>query len=123
MLVERNKILIETIKRLLRRGSYTRLKKIISKIHAADLSAVFPSLSGANQRELFRLIDDREKQGIILSELDEDIILNLIEDQTVEELVGILEYMPSDDGGALLRMLPQEKADAVIERMKKTGAE
>jgi len=123
MLVERNKILIETLKRLLRRGSYTRLKKIISKIHAADLSAVFPSLSGANQRELFRLIDDREKQGIILSELDEDIILNLIEDLDVEELVGILEYMPSDDGGALLRMLPQDKADAVIERMKKTGAE
>jgi magnesium transporter len=123
MLSERNKILIETIKRLLRRGSYTRLKKIISKIHAADLSAVFPSLSAYNQRNLFKLIDDQEKRGIILSELDEDIILTLIDDLSVDELVKILEYMPSDDGGALIRLLPQDKSDAVIERMKKEGAD
>ncbi len=123
MLGERNKILIETIKRLLRRGSYARLQKILSKIHAADLSAVFPSLSAYNQRKLFDLIDDQEKRGIVLSELDEDVILTLIEALSVEDLVRILEYMPSDDGGALIRLLPQEKADAVIERMKKEGAE
>ncbi len=123
MLSERNKILIETIKRLLRRGSEARLKKIISKIHAADLSAVFPSLSAYNQRNLFKLIDDQEKRGVILSELDEDIILTLIDDLSADELVKILEYMPSDDGGALIRLLPPDKADAVIERMKKEGAE
>ncbi|MDZ7832887.1 MAG: magnesium transporter [Desulfobacterales bacterium] len=123
MLSERNKILIETIKRLLRRGSEARLKKIISKIHAADLSAVFPSLSAYNQRNLFKLIDDQEKRGVILSELDEDIILTLIDDLSVDELVKILEYMPSDDGGALIRLLSADKADAVIERMKKEGAE
>ncbi|MFP4533095.1 MAG: magnesium transporter [Desulfobacterales bacterium] len=123
MLSERNKILIETIKRLLRRGSEARLKKIISKIHAADLSAVFPSLSAYNQRNLFKLIDDQEKRGVILSELDEDIILTLIDNLSVDELVKILEYMPSDDGGALIRLLSADKADAVIERMKKEGAE
>jgi magnesium transporter len=123
MLSERNKILIETVKRLLRRRSYSRLKKILSKIHAADLSTVFPSLSVQQQRELFNLIEDREKQGIVLSELDEDIILSLVEDASADDLVSILEYMPSDDGGALIRMLPQEKADDVIARMKKAGSE
>ncbi len=123
MLSERNKILVETIRRLLRRGSYSRLKKILSKVHAADLSTFFPLLSASNQKELFHLIDDQEKKGIILSELDEDIILNLIDDLSVDELVAILEYMPSDDGGALLRLLPQEKSDEVIERMKKAGSE
>jgi magnesium transporter len=123
MLSERNKILIETVKRLLRRGSYARLKKILSKIHAADLSAVFPSLSAHQQRELFSLISDQEKRGIVLSELDEDIILTLIEDLSPDELVSILEHMPSDDGGALLRLLPQDKADAVIAHMRKAGSE
>ncbi len=123
MLTERNKILIETLKRLLRRGSYSRLEKIIAKIHAADLSAVFPSLSAHNQRELFHLIESREKRGIILSELDEDIVLTIIEELSVEELMEILAYMPSDDGGALLRLLPQDKANAVIERMKTSGSE
>src|SRR6056297_868293 len=98
MLGERNKILVETIKRLLRRGYHSRMKKILTKIHAADLSAMFPSLSDHHQRELFHLIDDREKRGIVLSELDEDIILNLIEELDVSELVAILESMPSDDG-------------------------
>ena len=79
MLVERNRILTETIKRLLRRGADIRLKKITGKVHAADLSTVFPSLSASNQRKFFQLIEDPEKKGFVISELDEDIIHEIIE--------------------------------------------
>ena len=72
MLSDRNKILIETIKRLLRRGALTNLKKIVNKTHAADLSNVFHSLSFHNQLKLFNMIGDIEKKGILLSELDGD---------------------------------------------------
>ena len=100
MLVERNRILTETIKRLMRRGSTARLAKIISKVHEADLPAVFPSLSVSNQRKLFKLIHDPEKQGFVISELDEDISLDIIEDLSIEELAEIIENMPSDDSVA-----------------------
>ncbi len=123
MLVERNRILTETIKRLLRRGADTRLTKITSKVHAADLSTVFQSLSASNQRKLFQLIEDPEKKGFVISELDEDIIHEIIETLPLENLVEIVEEMPSDDGVALIRMLPEDKADTVLGMMKKDEAE
>ena len=92
MLVERNRILTETIIRLMRRGAVPTLKKVIGKVHEADLPAVFPSLSASNQRKLFQLIDDPEKKGFVISELDEDITLPIIDGLPLEDLVGILEY-------------------------------
>ncbi|MBC2717506.1 MAG: magnesium transporter [Desulfobacteraceae bacterium] len=123
MLVERNRILTETIIRLMRRGSTARLSKIISKVHAADLPAVFLSLSVSNQRKLFQLIHEPEKKGFVISELDEDISLDIIEGLSLEELAGIIENMPSDDSVAFIKMLPQNKADAVLGMMEKTESE
>jgi magnesium transporter len=123
MLVERNRILTETIKRLMRRGATANLAKIISKVHAADLPAVFPSLSVSNQRKLFQLIHDPEKKGFVVSELDEDISLNIVENLSLEELAEIMDNMPSDDSVAFIKMLPQNKADAVLGMMAKTESE
>ncbi len=123
MLVERNRILTETIKRLMRRGSEARLAKIISKVHAADLPSVFSSLSYSNQRRLFYLIRDPEKRAIVISELDEDISLNIIEDLSLADLAEIIKNMPSDDSVAFIRMLPQQKAEAVLGMMEKTESE
>ncbi|MGM0786827.1 MAG: magnesium transporter [Thermodesulfobacteriota bacterium] len=123
MTTQRNYILIETIKRLLRRESHVRLRKIISRIHAADLSTVFPSLSVSHRRELFRLIGDRQEQGVILSELDEDVVLSIIEGLSIDELAEILEKTPSDDAASFIKLLPQEQADEVLERIRTKGGE
>jgi len=118
-----DKILIESVKRLLRRDATTRLRKIARKTHAADLSSVFHSLSIPNQRRLFDLIDEIEIKGEIFSNVDEDTFLNLIEEMTLDEMVDILDLMPKDDVADLLGHLPVEKSDAVLEMMKKEGSE
>ncbi|MGM0453174.1 MAG: magnesium transporter [Thermodesulfobacteriota bacterium] len=120
---DRHYILIETIKRLLRRGAYTRLEKIVSKVHAADLSTIFPSLSVSQQRRLFRLIQNREQQGVVLTELDNDIVQSIIEDLSLDEIARILEQMPTDDAAAFIKLLPQEDADTVLAKIRKTGGE
>ena len=118
-----DKILIESVKRLLRRDATTRLRKIARKTHAADLSSVFHSLSIPNQRRLFDLIDEIEIKGEIFSNVDKDTFLNLIEEMTLDEMVEILDLMPKDDVADLLGHLPVEKSDAVLEMMKKEGSE
>lgn len=120
---QRHYILIETIKRLLRRDSHARLKKIIGRVHAADLSTVFPSLSTNHRRQLFRLIEDRSEQGVVLSELDDDIVLSIIEGLGMQELVEILQSMPTDDAASFIKLLPQEQADEVLERIRHKGGE
>jgi magnesium transporter len=109
MSTDRNRILVDSIKRLLRRGAASHLGKIVNKTHAADLSVVFRSLSLAEQRKLFDLISDVEQKGILFSELDEDTFQDLIEDMKIEDIVRILESMPADDVADIIGRLPEER--------------
>jgi magnesium transporter len=118
-----DKILVESVKRLLRRDATTRLRKIVKKTHAADLSLVFHSLSIPNQRRLFNLIDDIEIKGEVFSNIGEDTVPNLIEGLNLDDVVEILDLMPKDDVADLLGRLPVEKSDAILEMMKKEGSE
>ena len=123
MQTDRTKILVESIKRLLRRGAASHLGNIINKTHAADLSAVFRSLSLSQQRELFGMITDVEQKGILLSELDKDTFLDLIDGIELEDIVDVFEQMPNDDVADLLGRLPEDKADAILQKMKRTESE
>ena len=118
-----NRILLESIKRLLRRGAAIHLGKIVNKTHAADLSVVFRSLSLAQQHELFGLISDVEQKGILFSELDEDTFQDLIEDMKLEDTVRILESMPADDVADIIGRLPEEKSKTILDKMKTAESE
>jgi magnesium transporter len=120
---ESNKILVESIKRLLRRDATSHLFKIVKKTHAADLALVFDSLSIYNQRRLFDLIDDAGIKGEVFSNLEEDTILGIVEGMNVDDIVEILDLMPKDDVADLLGRLPVEKSDDILEKMKKEGSE
>jgi magnesium transporter len=123
MLSQNNKIMVDSIKRLLRRGATTNLRKIVDKTHAADLSIVFRSLSVANQLQLLNMIRDTEKKGILFSELDQDTFHALSNELELEDIVEVLEQMPSDDVADLIGRLPEEKSDAILEKMQKEGSE
>ncbi|MES0445858.1 MAG: magnesium transporter, partial [Desulfobacterales bacterium] len=120
---DRSKILIDSIKRLLRRDATPHLRKIVNKTHAADLSVVFRSLSVYNQRKLFEMIEDMEQKGVLFSELDEDTFMALIEGMDLDIIVGVLEHMPTDDVADLIGRLPDDMSDSFLERMKKKDSE
>ncbi len=113
-----NKIVIDTFKRLIRRGATSHLKKIVNKTHPADLSVLFSALTLADQKKLFVLIKDIEQKGILFSQLETDVFLKLIEEINIDELVEIFEDMPSDDVADILDSLPEEKSSAILEKMK-----
>ena len=117
------RLLVETIKRLLRRGATSHLRKIVNKTHAADMSGVFHSLSLSHQKNLFNMIEDVEQKGALFSELDEDISLEFIKDMDLDEIVEILERMPTDDAADLVGKMPEEMSGAILEKMTKEGSE
>jgi len=120
---DRNTILIESIKRLLRRNALQHLRKIVAKTHAADLSRAFDSLSLTEQHKLFNMIEDNEQKGILFSELEEDTLLDFVAVLKIEELVAVLEDMPTDDVADIIGKLPQETADTILHRMRVEGSE
>ncbi len=118
-----NTILVDSVKRLLRRGAVTHLKNIVNRSHAADLSVVFRNLSPPDRYRLFGMIKDPEKKGDLFSELDEDLFLELIGKIKTEDIVIIFESMSADDVADLLGKLPEETSDAILKIMKKEGVD
>ncbi len=123
MPIDSNKILLESVKRLLRRGATSHLAKIVNKTHGADLSVLFRSLSLAQQRKLFDMITDVEQKGILFSELEEDTFQDLIEDMPVEAIAKILESMPADDAADIIGRLPEDRSQDILDKMKKAESE
>jgi len=123
MFSNHNKILADTVKRLLRRNANGHLLKIVNKTHAADLSHILRELSINQQKNIFNKIERLETQGTLLSELDNDILLNITKDIPDDLFINILEKMPNDDVADLLGKLPQERADVLLEKMKKEDSE
>jgi len=115
---DRQKILTVSVKRLLRRGASSRLRKIVNKTHGADLSILFRDLPLQDQGLLFDMIDDVEQKGILFSELDEDLFANLIDGMDPDDVVFVLEAMPNDDVADLLNELPDETAAELLKRLK-----
>jgi magnesium transporter len=120
---DRNKILVESIKRLLRRDALHNLKKIVDKTHAADLSRVFDFLTLPDQHKLFKMISDTEQKGVLFSEMEEDTFLEFAEGLELEEIVSILESMPNDDVADIIGRLPDERSDEILQRMQKEDSE
>jgi magnesium transporter len=123
MPIDSNKILVDSVKRLLRRGATSHLVKIVNKTHGADLSVLFRSLSLDQQRKLFDMIADVEQKGILFSELEEDIFQDLIEEMPIEAIVEILESMPADDVADIIGRLPQDRSQDILDKMKKAESE
>ncbi len=123
MSVDRTKLLLDTIKRLLRRDAVVHLHKIVNKTHAADLAAVFRFLTPTEQETLFDLMEDVEQKAMFFSELEEGILLEIIEDIPAEKITEILERMPNDDVADLLGKLSDERAKALLDLMTKEGSE
>ena len=123
MPVDRTRLLLDTIKRLLRRGATVHLHKIVNKTHAADLAVVFRFLTLREQEALFDLMDNVEHEAMLFSELEEEILLKLIEDMPPEKIAEILEQMPTDDVADLIGKLSDERAKALLDLMTKEGSE
>ncbi len=120
---DRNRILIESIRRLLRRGAASNLRKIVTKTHAADLTSVFHSLPLPDQRRLFDVLEDPEQKGELFSRLEVDDFLNLVKEIDLQEIADIFEEMPTDDVADLLGQMPEDMADDILKKMKEDESE
>ena len=120
---DRQRLLVESIKRLIRRNARTNLRNIVNRTHPADLSIVFPSLSLGNQRLLFNLVEDIEQKGILFRELDKDTFLELIGELEIDQVVRVLENMPTDDAADIVGQLPEELSTGILQKMAKEGSE
>jgi len=116
-------VILDTVRRLNRRGAVVHLLKLLDKTHPADMAWVFRHLSPAERKDIFNIIAQTDQVGEFLSEVDLAIMLELVEDLTPKFMVAIISEMPSDDVADLLEALPEDLANEIRRLMEKEDRE
>jgi magnesium transporter len=117
MLSEPIKVLVDTVQKLERRNAGRSLRKILSTTRPEDLAEVLRFLGENQRKRLFDHIEDVDARALVLAELDKEVLPNLLEQMTDDEIVPLLETMSGDDTVDVLVFLPDERRDKLLSLM------
>jgi magnesium transporter len=117
------KVLLDTLRRLHRRGAVENITKLIRKTHPADLAWVFRSLPPNEQKDIFEIIARTDLVSDFLSELDTSIMVELVSGLSPDFMATIVSKMASDDAADLLEALPEDLAKEIRSRMEREERE
>ena len=113
----------DLVKKLLRRGALSNLKKMLQKIHPADIAVFFNHLSENDKKTVFRLCVELDKFHEITSLLEPSESARLLSTLKKEEIYDVIQKIESDDIVDILNELPEELAQEILSQMKKEDAE
>ncbi|VAW36568.1 Mg/Co/Ni transporter MgtE, CBS domain-containing [hydrothermal vent metagenome] len=112
------KVLLDTLRRLHRKGAVDNCIKLLKKIHPADLAWVFRSLSPLEQKDIFQLIAQTDLVADFLSELDASIMVDLVDGFPASFMAKVVTKMASDDAADLLEAIPEDIAAEIRAHME-----
>ena len=116
-------MLLDTVRKLIRRGAYPNLTKVIAKTHPVDIAHLFRYLDLKEQRILFNLIEEAETAAYVLSELEHSVGAQLLEQIETETITEVLQEMPYDDAVDIIRNMPEELAEEILNIMQDEHSE
>jgi magnesium transporter len=111
------KVLIASIRRLIRADQEPQLRRIVARTHPAELADVFGHLTIGQQLAVLRAAEDPAHKGEILSELEPSLLSELVDELRDQELSAVFEVMPTDDTNYVLQLLDPDRSSTLLEAM------
>ncbi|MBR2638352.1 MAG: magnesium transporter [Bacteroidaceae bacterium] len=113
-----NREYIDQLKELIENKDSVLLQDSISKLHPADIAEICSELDIEEARFLYRQLDN-EKAADALTEMDEDLRNELLEELPSEAIAKrFVNYMDSDDAVEIIRDMDEEKQEEVLSHIK-----
>jgi magnesium transporter len=119
MLTPRLKVSLESVKKLIRRNAKVALEKTLAKLHPADIAVIYNNLNDIDSKKLLSYIKDEELLAEIIPEMTESDIITVFSESKPERIARIVEHMESDDAAEIIRLLPDDLSNSVLEIMGK----
>lgn len=103
------------ILRLLRLRSGRQLRRMLARVHPADIAPLFPLLKPDEQLELFEVLFELRLAAPTLRELDAENLRQVVEALPNSRLALIVGRLPADDAVDLLSELDSPRRDSLLE--------
>ncbi|XOV87266.1 MAG: magnesium transporter [Pseudomonadota bacterium] len=102
---------------LLESGTYNQVRNLMDVLRPADIAALLRSSPPKERAIIWNLIDEAQ-QSEILSQVDEEIIADLLGDRPAEEVASVLDNVGSqDDLIDILQHLPDAMTQQILQSM------
>lgn len=111
---QKMQVLQGTVRKLLRRGASSNLKKALGKIHPADIAHLFRYFELHEQKTLLDLVPEPELAADVMAELEPETWPKLAELLDKDYLISIVHEMADDDSAVFIRSLPKELAEEIL---------
>lgn len=120
-----NTILVESVRKLLRRGATTHLLNMLQKVRAADLAEACAALDGAERGAVFRLLAERSaaQAAALLGAIHPAHRGDLLAGVPPDRLAPVLQRLASDDVAEVLAVRPPAEREAVLSLMQQEASE
>jgi magnesium transporter len=115
--------LLESIRKLTRRGAHQHVRKILEKLHAADVAYIFRYLNESEQLKIFMLIEDTEAASEVLSHLDAPTSVSILTRIERKAAAEILQDMEADDKVNILQDVPEDVKEEILEYLSQSETE
>lgn len=113
---------LASLKTLLDERRYDEVAFRLADEHPADVARLVADLPPEQRVALFRLLPV-ERAGDVLSELGDDVLLDLVRALDEVEVSRILDVMPTDHAVEVVEELPPEQAEKLLELMQEEKSE
>ncbi len=97
---------VAALRSALDQGTVRAVQRLVNALHPAEIADLLESLPSAKRQLVWDLID-RDLEGDVLVELNEEVRTSLIEGMEAEELLAATENLEVDDLADLLADLPE----------------
>lgn len=118
-------VLKETIKRLIHKANYRSLERVLEKTHKGDIAYIFTYLSRDERVKTFEILMkiDIKKASAVLSDLEEDIKLDLLRTLPLKESTRIILTLSTNEIAQIIDKVPKELQEAVLEKLEEEDKE
>ncbi len=117
MLDNKVRILLNSVRKLLKRNADRNIVRVLEKTHTADIALLLSELESHERFLVFQLEKRPEKRAEIFSYLNEDIQKEFLENLSSVEINTLVSFMASDDVADLLAHLTKEQSKKILDHM------
>ncbi len=114
--------LLGVAERVVADGGDARDRVEIEEAHPADLAQTLRHLADTEAVTLFRLLSP-EQAGAVLSEVDDETLLRLVQGLEDTEVSRILNRLPPEHAADIVDELPTEQAEKILDLMEEAKSE
>ena len=118
-------VLVDPLRRLLRRGATGNTANMLRKLHAADVARLLDFLSDDQKDTVFTLMLDKApgRAADLICELDAPVAVRFLADLSDAQVASVIAELDPDDAAEIIPAMPEEQAERVLDLMKDSASE